>query len=174
MEKNIRIFWLDTSALVKLFIDERGSKELREEVSGKDWTFIYTIDYCKYEFFNVLKRKLITEKKRESITEKSNALKDYFKYISILNTYIKNEQIKIDDMDDDTTIIWRDTRILAEKYEIDFTDAIQFALLQTGSLSMFKGGKSEAILVTSDTGMIKAAEGENMPFWNPENGLFAG
>jgi predicted nucleic acid-binding protein len=174
MEEYIRIFWLDTSALVKLFMDERGSKELKAEVSGKDWIFCYTTDYCRYEYFNVLKRKLITEKKRKSMTERSNALKDYFKYIIILNTLVKTEQIKIDDADHDTTIIWSDTIKLANKYEIDFTDAIQFVLLKTGSISIFKGGKSEAILVTSDAGMIKAAKGESIQFWNPENGLFAG
>ena len=162
MDEYLKIFWLDTSALAKIFLDEPGSHELRIEFNGQPGHFFYTTDYCKYELFNVLKRKLLHER--------SIDLESYFRHIFILNTYVKTGQLKIDDTEDKTTTIWTETILLAEKYNFDYTDAIQFILIKRGFLNIFRGGESEAVLVTSDKNMKKAANGENMKNWDPEKG----
>jgi predicted nucleic acid-binding protein len=163
-EDYLKIFWLDTSALVKIFIDEPGSLELRTIFEGKLGHVFFTTDFCKYEFFNVLKRKLMVD---ECIS-----LSDYFKHIRVLSNYVRSGKIRIDDSDHETGDMYRRTVRLSTEYKLDWTDAIQFTLLQEGGLNVFKGGKSETILVTSDRPMIKAAKGENARFWNPEEGDF--
>ena len=162
MDEYFKIFWLDTSALVKLFINEPGSKELNSEFNGKPGNIFYSTDYCRYELFNVLKRKLVKDK--------SISHEEYLRHIFIISTYIKMNKIRIDDKDHNTNIIWQETKVFVEKYGIDYTDAIQFTLLKRGFLNIFKGGESEAILITSDQNMIKAAKAEDMRFWNPEKG----
>lgn len=152
---------------MKILIKERGSSELNAIFNGEPGNIFYTTDYCKYEVFNVLKRKLKAQKSIDAIS-----LREYFRNIRILSNYVRIGKITIDDADHDSGLIYIKTVALAEKYDLDYIDAIQFVLLQEGALNIFRGGESEAILVTSDGDMIGAAKGEKMPFWNPEDGDF--
>jgi hypothetical protein len=56
---------------------------------------------------------------------------------------------------------------VAEKYRIDFSDAIQLLEMRTGALAA-TAGASQAVFVSSDARLLEAARAEGFKVWNPE------
>ena len=158
----LRFFWLDTSAIVKLFIKEQGSDVISEVFSHRPGDNFYSTEYCIYEFFNVLKRKL---------TNECFPLENYLRAIFILQSHVRSRALKLYSFDSNYVQLFNDTRDIIRKYSLDYTDAIQFVLMKQGFLSGL-AGESKPVLVSSDKDMVKAAKSENIRTWNPEEGPF--
>ena len=153
----LRFFWLDTSALVKIFIEEEGSAEIKKVFKDFHQNIFYTTEFCVYEYYNVLKRKYLHN---QLIDEET-----YLRSIFILSTYLKLGTIRYNDTKDSFESIFLQTRKIVKKYSLDYSDAIQFVLIQKGLLETL-AGESRPVLITSDKGMIRAAELENIIYWN--------
>ena len=106
-ENYLKLFWLDTSVLAKIFFNEKGSKEIKKIFNGNPDCQFYTSDYCRCEFINVLKRKL-TDIINPITTE------DYFKHIRVLSNYVRIKKLNIDDTDLDSGANYRQIVQLAK------------------------------------------------------------
>jgi len=164
LEKNnmTRFFWLDTSALIKLIINEKGSKDL-EKIFNHPTYFFYSTEFCVYECYSALKRKLFREKSIDG--------EKYLRSIFMMMSYVENNQVRFSDIGEDYSVIFNETKQIIEEYSMDFIDAVQFILLSKGLLSKL-AGESRPVLVTSDKNMIKVAKYKNIETWNPEEGEF--
>lgn len=157
----LRSFWLDTTAIVKIYYDERGSQEIRKVFNNKTSNNFYTTEFCVYEYYNVLKRKFLTDR----VIDEDN----YLRLIFMLSMDIRLKTIQYNDTQEGPDVLFLQTKEVIQKYGFDYTDAIQFVLIRKGLLGIL-AGESKPILITSDSGMIKAAKSENILFWNPEEG----
>jgi predicted nucleic acid-binding protein len=153
----LRPYWLDASALVKLIHTEPGSDRIQGLVGGNSW--FETTWLCVAEAHGVLKR-LLTKKEIDN--------RSYHKALYVLRSRFESGRITV-------RMAWLQTNPvephevmrLAEKYHLDFSDAIQLFEMRTGLLSA-TAGPSEAVFVSSDTGLLAAAQSEGFKVWNPE------
>ena len=159
----LRFFWLDTSAIVKIFCDEPGSWEIRKVFNNKPNNIFYTSEFCVYEYYNVLKRKFLKDK----VISEDN----YLKLVFTLSMNIRLKTIKYIENDENPDVLFLQTKEVIQKYGFDYADAIQFILIRKGLLGSL-AGESQPVLITSDNEMIAAANAENIKYWNPEKGPF--
>ncbi len=154
----MRYYWLDASALVKLVTNEKGSNRLSRVFNSFSGVFFFTTFLCYAEAMSVLKRKY----SKKAITNEQ-----YFKGIFLLQNWINLKKIRLPSIDEHSVPVFIRVREIADKYKMDFSDALVFTAMTTGFHKML-GGKSKPILIASDKKMLKAATGENISTWNPE------
>jgi predicted nucleic acid-binding protein len=152
-KKAVRAVLLDASALVKLFVKERGSdileKQLREE------PIPYTTPICFYEALNVLKRKWL----RKEIIQP-----EYLSASSSVITWFSGFSNSIKDVDFFSPTILRDIQEIAKRYELDLSDAFQIMSVKCGHFSKLVAD-SGTVLFTADEALATAAEKEGILFW---------
>jgi predicted nucleic acid-binding protein len=152
----IRPYWFDASALIKLVKQEPGSNAVRNVVGSNSW--IETTWLCVAEARGCLKRMLV----KKEIVEK-----EYHKALYILRSWFDLGRITV-------RTAWLqkdagnpfDVERLAKDYKVDFSDAIQLFEMRKGLLAA-AAGKSEAVFVSSDVRLVKAARSEGFKVWNP-------
>lgn len=156
----LRPYWLDATALVKLVHKEPGSDRVEGVVQGNAW--FETTWLCVAEAHGVLKRLF----SKNQITSNQYHMK-----LFRLRSWIEAERIRV-------RMTWlqpgepkpagsHDVRRLAEKHNLDFSDAIQLIEFRGGALAATVD-EAEAVFVSSDEGLLKAAKAEGMKVWNPE------
>ena len=153
--KPIKAHFLDTSALVKLVVDEDCSEKVRSYFNSE--TVFKTTSLCFAEALGVLKamrfrRKKISEPKYLSASEQ-------------LVGYIRTGKISVEEVDITQRDIYDEVERISEKYQIDLVDAFQIVTLKKGFLSIC-GDDSKSMLITSDSELAKAAKKENLCVWN--------
>ncbi|HXV67456.1 MAG TPA: type II toxin-antitoxin system VapC family toxin [Nitrospira sp.] len=152
-----RPYWLDASALAKLVLTEPGSNAVRNLVGSSSW--FETTWLCVAEAHGVLKR-LLVKRRIDS--------RAYHKALYILRSWIETERIRVRlDWLQTNPVNPHEVRCLAEKYDLDFADAIQLFEMRKGVLASTVG-PSEAVFVSSDAGLLAAARAEGFKVWNPE------
>lgn len=162
----VRVCYLDASALIKLFVDEDGSKILRDYFN-KHANFC-TTSLCFIEALGVFKGKYFNKTEDEKYTEYLKKCRDLV--IGGWGGKIEIEEVRItkDDSWDERLKqldFFKEAERLVEKYKIDFVDALQLLTILRGKYSFFIEG-SKSILITADKDLAKAAIEENVRVWN--------
>lgn len=153
----VKVKFLDTSALVKLFLDEEGSDRI------KDY-YRTSVGFCCaemvfYETMSVLKSRLF----------KNNNKNRYFESIKELKIMgwggrgtgkLEIEKIHISDH-----YVFKEVYDTAMKYDIDLADAIQIYAILKGRYSSL-GPESKTVFITADAGLEEAALDNKIRVWN--------
>jgi len=148
-----RTHLLDTSALIKLVINEVGSQELKTYFSQNS-TF-WTTSICFGEALGVLKTKYLY---RKELSEKK-----YLNSIEILVSYL-NQKISIQEVNISDLQIFSQVEDAVKKHTLDFADAIQLVTLRVGYPSVFEG-ESKTVFITGDKKLAEAAKTEKLRVW---------
>jgi predicted nucleic acid-binding protein len=148
-----KVKYFDTSAIVKYFIDEKGSKNIRNYF-GKNTNFCCT-EMTFYEAMNVLKARLFN--KGEKIK--------YLNSIVILEAMRWHGEIEIETIRMDNLRVLKDIEKIAVKYDIDFGDAVQIYAILEGKYKRLTGD-SKTTLITADEKLEKTAVENKIRVWN--------
>lgn len=155
---SVKIKYLDTSSIVKLYLEENSSEKFREYF-GANCNYCTTL-MTFHESLNVLKARLFNGSSKEN----------YYK--SIENLVIKGwgGKIEIENIDITDRKVYIEVVKIAVKYNIDIADAIQLYAIIYGKYKRFCGSSS-SILITADSKQQTAAENLKIRVWNIENQL---
>jgi predicted nucleic acid-binding protein len=129
----------DASALVKLYVDEPGSPELRQ--------------YWRTQAMKRLKLKRAITKER------------YLHAARELAAWFRASQSQMDDIEFLDPEVFRDAMELAEHTDLDLSDAFQLLSLQAGYFQ-YLAGDSKTLLVTADAALAQAARQRALPVWD--------
>jgi predicted nucleic acid-binding protein len=153
--KVLRANFFDASALVKVYSDEAASVIVRDywRVSATK----YTTPFCFYEAMNVLKSKW---KFKSQIT-----LSQYLEATFQLTAWYGASSAQVEDLDFADPQTFAETRLLAERNELDLSDAFQIMSVKRGYFSDLVNG-SATVLVTGDNHLASAARSEGLRVWN--------
>jgi predicted nucleic acid-binding protein len=150
--------YFDTSALVKLVVDDPSEEQGREAVRKYYWSHIasvYTTPYCVAETFSVFKRKFL----RGQITKEQ-----YIKYIQTFTGRFLGTNLRQDQMSILSPVVFAETERLVNEHRIDFVDCLQIVTIMHGEFSKL-GPNSKSILITADAELAKAARAEEARVW---------
>lgn len=151
----MRLYFLDASALTKLVIQEKGSRELRELCRTS--SVIRTTWLSLAETYGVIKRRWRREKWQKSV---------YFKKLFDLQKNIQ-QRIKLDSSINLKDKDFREVRRVLNQYSLDFSDALHIVMLKSGFYASL-AGTSKPVLVAADKRLLRAAKSEGIVVWNPE------
>ena len=120
----IKIKYLDTSSIVKLYLDEEGSSYFREYFYNHTKFCTVLMTFC--EAMNVLKSKLF----------KSNQLK-YYEAVNNLaiHGWKHFPKIEIENIDLNSLEIFKEVSKISSDYNIDIADAVQIYAILKGKYS---------------------------------------
>ncbi len=152
----IKVKYLDAAAMLKLYLDEDGSKEFRE------YFFSHT-NYCTtrmtfYETMNVLKSRLFKNPNKDKYHQ---AVKNLV--IHGWGGKIEIEAIELDNLD-----VFNEISNLSITYDLDVADAIQiYSILKGKYCRLVK--ESSSVLITADDKLERAAKTNGIRVWNCRN-----
>lgn len=146
--------FFDASALVKLYVDEPGSDNLRAYWRGQATR--YTSPFCFYETLSILKGK----HKKGKLTKEQ-----YLRAAKDLMAWFRASTSRINDLDFTKRDVFADATGLADRHDLDLSDAFQLLTLQAGFFSVLVGG-SASVLVTADEELAQAARKMNLAVWD--------
>ena len=155
MEGTIKTHFLDTSAILKLVVDEDGCQRVRDYFSEN--SVFWTTSFCFFETLGVLKamcfyRKNINQTKYLIASEEMVSL-------------FRNESISIEEVNIQEYLIFNETEHISKKYSLDIADAFQIVTLKKGFPSRLEGG-AKTIFITCDTKLANIARIEGLRVWN--------
>ncbi len=150
-----RPYFFDASALVKLVLEEKGSRAVRDFCSGTE--VIRTTWLSLAEAYGVLKRSWQKEKWSPE---------RYYRKIYALQRYAQ-KRIKLDGSIDLSDPHLREVKRIHGQYAIDFSDSLHIVLLCSGFYAHL-AGESRPVLVASDRKLLRAAKSEGIITWDPE------
>jgi len=147
--------YFDASALVKVYTNESGSKEVRKYFESQGGNAC-TTTICYYETLNVLKMKRFFRRPPDDITddEYHNAAFALSAWFSMSSANVRNLNL----VDSKT---FPEVQSLARKYSLDLSDAFQILSVTKGPYSPMIG-ESQTILVTADENLAAAARSEGI------------
>ena len=154
MSRAVHATCFDASALVKLYIDEPGSPELRWYWNTQATR--YTTPFCLYETLGILKRHML----KGTLTKEA-----YLKAATHAVTWFRASSSQMRDIEFTEHEFFRDAKDLVEHTDLDLSDAFQLLSLQIGYFRHLVGG-SATLLVTADEALAAAARGRNLPVWD--------
>jgi predicted nucleic acid-binding protein len=151
----VRANCLDASSLLKVYIEEDGSDIIRKYMN--DEATCYTTPFCYYETLTLLKvnwlyRKIITKK-------------EYLKKTLELTAWFSSVSRRVRDIDIKDREIFKHVQDIAERNNIDLSDAFQIISVKNGYYSNMSND-SKTILVTADKDLANAARTEGLKSWN--------
>ena len=155
--KTVRTHYLDTSALVKLLVDETGTEILKKYFTVH--SSFHTTSLCFAESLGVLKSKY----SRKHINEEN-----YHSASKKLCIYAFGKKVEIDDIAITSSAAFNESFKLSKKYSIDLIDCFQIYTLRNGRLSVL-AGDSRPILITADKNLANAAKAEGLRAWDIMN-----
>jgi predicted nucleic acid-binding protein len=149
----VKVKYLDTSAIVKLFVEEEGCNQFREYFNSN--TSFCTTLMTYYEAFNVIKARLF-----------KNQTKDiYRKAANDLAIYGWGKQIEIEAIELNDIGIFNKVKEISEIYGLDIADGIQIYAILSGKYSSMVR-ESSSVLITADDNLLKAANQKGIRVWN--------
>lgn len=154
---DIRTHYLDASAIVKLFIDEIKSEELRAYLEPHATRFVTS--FCLGEALGVFKVKY----KRKNIDSER-----YFAACEDLMANVRDGNLVIDGPQITNRMVFDAIEQLATRYRVDLVDAHLLYIVRIGGLSRLTGD-SQPILITADKGLAAGARGEKLRVWDVLN-----
>ena len=154
----VKVKYLDTSAIVKLFLDEDGSDRLRAYYNGH--SSFCCAEMAFYEAMNVLKSRLFKGEKKEQYFENIRELR-----IMGWGWFSGKGKLEIETMQLNDVAVFKEVYDYALKYDIDIADAIQLYVILKGRYSMLTG-ESMSVLITADEKLEEATLEKNIRVWN--------
>lgn len=158
-KNNIKTCFIDTSAFIKLYLYENGSKELHEFL-GSSRIVKYTMTYCIGEFFGIIKAKL---KRREICNDKYLSISDN------LMADLRNNKYQLEQSDITNFDIFNKVESFCKNHDnFDIVDSLQLITLTEGFFSTLWDGKSNVskpLFITADSKLAKAARNEGLNVW---------
>ena len=152
--KRIRTHYMDTSAIIKLLVQEDGSDKIRNYFS--EHSIFSTTSICFAETLGVLKlkylRKLISQEEYLSASEE-------------LMAHLRGTTLQIEDVGISDRQIFNDVEALSKKYNLDISDCYQLVTLRRGFFAQFTND-SQPILITADKDLSVAARKEGFRVWD--------
>ena len=145
---------LDTSALLKLYVDEEGSDIIRNFAENEPAR--YTTPFCYYETLNMLKVKWLY---RGEITED-----EYLKKSFSLTAWFSHVARNVNDIDFKDPSVFLEVQTLAKDNSLDLSDAFQILSVMKEYFSPLTGDSS-TILVTADKKLASVARSEGLKAW---------
>ncbi|EGR0622233.1 type II toxin-antitoxin system VapC family toxin [Vibrio parahaemolyticus] len=145
--EHLKVHLLDASALIKLFLSERGSDSFRKYFA--DNTVFWTTSFCVSEVLGVFKRNYL---------KKIISKEDYLAHSEDLMAYLRQEVIMQEHIDITDRNTFQQVELLVGKYQIDVVDAYQLTALRSKLLC----AEVSAILVTADVALYNAAVSEGI------------
>jgi predicted nucleic acid-binding protein len=158
----VKVKYLDTSAIVKLFLDEDGSDHLRAYYNGH--TNFCCAEMTFYEAMNVLKSRLFKDNKKDKYFENIRELR-----IMGWGWYSGKGKLEIETIQLNDVVVFKTVYDYAVKYDIDIADAIQLYAILKGKYSVLIGD-SMTVLITADEKLEKAAIANKIRVWNCRRG----
>ncbi|HLB74274.1 MAG TPA: type II toxin-antitoxin system VapC family toxin [Sedimentisphaerales bacterium] len=149
--RDIKSFFLDASAIVKLLIDEKHSDLVRNYFDDP-YSLLFTTNFCFFESLSVLKREWCKDK------ISTNRYRDCCR---LLFAYIEEHRIQIKEYPLEDLHDFGKLDELVDKYKIDISDALQLLSIKETSLSTL-AGESEITLITADKDLATAAREEGV------------
>lgn len=150
----IRTHYLDTSAIIKLLIDEDGSSTVRTYLAPHATRF--TTSLCFAETLGVLKAKYV----HHHISHE-----EYLAACEELMGEVRCQTLVIEDVPVTERDVFDEVEGLAKRHSLDLSDACQLLTLRKGLLSELEG-ESRPILVTADKRLADAAKNEGLRSWD--------
>jgi predicted nucleic acid-binding protein len=150
----IKIKYLDTSSIIKLYFDEDGSDDFREYFYKH--TNFCTVLMTYYESMNILKAKLFKSDRNKYIEAVSDLA---------IHGWRRFPKIEIENIDLDSFEIFKEVSELSIKYNIDIADAIQIYAILKGKYSRWIFD-SAPVLITADNQQEAAAKDNKIRVWN--------
>ncbi len=163
----LKIKYLDASALVKLYIDEIGSQELREFFDSN--TNFHTTWLCLAEALACLKSKWNGRQSKNIATKI-----DTETYFEATRKLIINWRMRIETGDLELIVPSIPLKVeeIARKYNLDYSDALQLIAIKSGKYSNLAYEstpgvyESALVLITGDKPLESAAKSEEIRVWN--------
>jgi predicted nucleic acid-binding protein len=146
----LKAYYLDASALIKIFIQEKRSDIVHNLISAKSQ--IYTTTLCVTEALRVFKRVHLLKKNPADIEKYTTCCLD-------LISMITNENIQIDDQPIFDRETYDKTEQLIRAHKLDLSDMLQILSVKA---SFPKRIGMETILITDDEDLFCAAKSENI------------
>jgi len=150
----VKPHYLDASALVKLVVEEPGSKALREFFQSN--TNFHATSLCLGEALGVLKGKW----QRREITDDA-----YYAATRRLIIDAWGQRIGLDSVELLDPKTHSEIEAMAKKHALDLSDALQLVTILRGRFSVL-GPNSAPVLITADRGLAAAASAEGIRAWN--------
>lgn len=150
--------YLDTSALMKLFVDEKGSDAIRSYFSAP--IPFFTSSLCFGEVLGCFKRE--AKKSHGKIRDDT-----YYHFCSDFMTRISQGLIRVEDAGITDWSIFSEVRGLAEANSLDIADAFLIVCLERGLFSKLPGS-IKPLFITADRDLAKVARGRGLNVWNCE------
>ena len=143
------LYFIDTSALTKRYIPERGTSWLIREIEGQT---IFVSELTSVEMISVLARNWREKRLSQSHYEKLESELDYHLKTEYLIVELQRE-------------IFTDSRALLKKHPLRTLDALQLAcaLYVVNTLNL------QPVFVCSDQRLLQAAAAEGLSVENPED-----
>ncbi len=152
MSNAIFYYYLDASALIKLVVDEPGSKSIHNYYNSTPNACITLISFI--ESLGVLKRKWKGQWDKP----------DYHKAVEDLLIMIYGGKPEVDNMTLADPATFKNVSKMAKQYNLDFADALQLFAILKGKYSQFNLG-SQTRFVSADKGLVKAARDQGVLTW---------
>ena len=150
--------YLDASVAVKLCVVEEGSVRLEDFIDQKWAAHLHIMEFAFYETLGVLKRKLLRRELDRAHDPSA---------IAQITGLVEDKRIKIDpSFRPDSFHHVPGICELAERYTLDWSDALQIYTMLKGKWFGFRY-ESTAILATADGVLEEAARREGLRVWNP-------
>ena len=150
-----RADFFDASALAKIYSDEPCSDIVRDYFGSRPTK--YTTPFCFYEAMNVLKGKW---KHKGQLT-----LDQYLNAAFRLTAWYGASSSKIKDMDFTEPNTFAKAKEIAQRSQLDLSDAFQILSVKMGYFSVLVN-ESSTVLVTADKELAEAARTEGLRAWN--------
>jgi predicted nucleic acid-binding protein len=150
--------FFDASALVKRYVNEKGSPALR--VFWKTQATKCTSPFCFYEALRVLKRYKIQKNPKLTKEQYLDAAQD-------LTDWFRASSSQIPGLDLTKPQVFENTVSVAKSQDFDLSDAFQLVTLQAGAMAKIVGG-SVRLLVTADEDLAAAARKMGLRAWDCE------
>lgn len=145
----------DASALVRVFAPEPGSELVRTYFNEHSPTK-YTTPFCFYETLNILKSKWIHRKELNQAQYNEAA----FRFVAWFGAATRHGT----DIDLKDPLVFSKVRELAERHNLDWSDAFQILSVRDGYFSCLVED-STTILVTADETLAAVARAEGLKSW---------
>ena len=150
-----RASFFDASALVRVYVDEPGSEQVRSYFNNEPTKF--TTQFCFYETLSALKTKCVHHR---SIT-RPQYLEASFRLVAWYGFMRRTTG----DLDFTDAHVFFRARDLAERTGLDLSDALQIVSVSQGDFSSFCEG-SKTVFVTADKELARVASSEGLRVWS--------
>ena len=147
----MKFHYYDANCLVKLVVNEKWSKELKNHFYAIESTVV-TTSFCFYEALGVLKTKWVRKNREDSISKEH-----YLAASEELCALIEDGNLQLEELPFYQAESFSAAQEITNKYGIDLSDAFQLITLKNGMMAQLETTITPE-LITEDKEIRKAAK----------------